>query len=283
MVCAVHQNVAAVAGAESAGFAAEGGGAAGFAAAGVGVGGGAGFAAGGGGRVAPGAVGVVRIARAQLLGGDEPRANLSRMVEGRRRTAARVWAAVKMGRVTVAIGVGFERGGAGFAAGAGGGGAGAAGGVSGRPGAGHQGGGGGGAGGGGVVQGIATQPRNTDVQLTFGPAETAGCETRDAFDRAHGIMGPSGLLPAAVRLGGRHGRISRPLAGSRARRYPASSMTSRGVAFDSAYDQLRELQDELDGIDGIGRSSQVTMGEVLRERLGRMSDQAVRKLCRYGE
>jgi hypothetical protein len=59
--------------------------------------------------------------------------------------------------------------------------------------------------------------------------------TRDVADRAHDDRDSDGLLlPGAV------------AAGARARVYPRHQMTSRGVAHDSAFDELYERQRWLD-------------------------------------
>jgi len=76
-------------------------------------------------------------------------------------------------------------------------------------------------------------------------------ETTDPFDRAHAItalMGRHevGVAPAARRVGrGRSSRIVENVQGARPRLYPQSQMTSRGVAFDSAYDGTHDIQEWL--------------------------------------
>jgi len=81
--------------------------------------------------------------------------------------------------------------------------------------------------------------------------------TADPFDRAHSVRIGGKLVPACVMrgrkgAGQRGGRAGRALAGSVPRVYPASSMTSRGVAHDSAFDATYLLQLELAGIPGVG-------------------------------
>lgn len=70
--------------------------------------------------------------------------------------------------------------------------------------------------------------------------------TRDTADRAHQVRGVDGLLVSSEDLG---------LGQTRARRYPRHQMTSRGVAFDSAFDELHVRQRALDGIAGVGGRS----------------------------
>lgn len=69
--------------------------------------------------------------------------------------------------------------------------------------------------------------------------------TRCHFDRAHLVRGVDGLLVGAVDLGATM---------TRARRYPrrGGHLNSRGVAFDSQFDELFRRQIELDGVTGIG-------------------------------
>ena len=102
----------------------------------------------------------------------------------------------------------------------------------------------------------ANRVSNASVHLT---CEAEGSvelfATIDPFDRAHGMMtlgmkGERQLVPACVRR--KRGGNGRPLEGSRPRCYPASSMTSRGVAHDSAYDATYEIALELAGIPGVG-------------------------------
>jgi len=70
--------------------------------------------------------------------------------------------------------------------------------------------------------------------------------TVDKADRAHQVRdGGSGLLRCASEL---EKTMSRP------RRYPAHQMTSRGVAFDSAFDELHRRQLSLAGVSGVGSS-----------------------------
>lgn len=72
--------------------------------------------------------------------------------------------------------------------------------------------------------------------------------TRDPSDRAHDVHDGAGMLVQAARLNGQ----------ARARRYPPAAMTSRGVAFDSAFDELYErqrwLDRELGGVAGVSYS-----------------------------
>ncbi len=68
------------------------------------------------------------------------------------------------------------------------------------------------------------------------------CETRDRNDRAHAVRDPDGML-----LNGAAVPNARP------RRYAPSQMTSRGVAFDSGFDETHARQVRLDGVAGIGR------------------------------
>jgi hypothetical protein len=72
-------------------------------------------------------------------------------------------------------------------------------------------------------------------------------ETADPSDRAHGVRdGAGNLVPATNR---------RMVRSSRARRYPASGMTSRGVSHDSAFDELWEREGRLREM-GLGRPGQ---------------------------
>ena len=85
--------------------------------------------------------------------------------------------------------------------------------------------------------------------------------TRDPYDSAHGTRVGHGVLavlvPNATFVGNRVVRT----AGAVPRRYPAEQMTSRGVAFDSAFDATYEAQCFLDGIPGIGiQDNTVTIG-----------------------
>ena len=97
---------------------------------------------------------------------------------------------------------------------------------------------------------------NLRVEMTVCGAVVA---TRDLSDRAHDqtevdTHGARMLVPAA-KLGG----TARP------RRYPAHQMTSRGVAFDSAYDELHERQLRLDGVVGVGKRRGGRGGETTAE------------------
>ncbi len=120
------------------------------------------------------------------------------------------------------------------------------------------------------------QPRNTDRYLTLAPP-SACVETVCPFDRAHGVKGEDGRLVPAARAR-RRGRAGPPLPESRARLYPPSAMTSRGVSHDSAFDALYELQRELDGIDGIGASSVMTVAQAVHTALARKSPRAIRSV-----
>lgn len=124
------------------------------------------------------------------------------------------------------------------------------------------------------------QPKNETVYLTFATLDEC-VATKDPFDRAHRQFGPDGLLLPAVRKIGASGRYGSPLAGSRPRRYPLHQMTSRGVAFDSAFDRTYEIQAELDGIAGVGRSSVRTVASLVQERLERIGPEAVRARLRW--
>ena len=74
-------------------------------------------------------------------------------------------------------------------------------------------------------------------------AEARTVATRDPADRAHDIRDQDNFLVSATGLDDRH---------ARARRYPRSQMTSRGVAFDSAFDAWHERRLRLGGVSGLG-------------------------------
>lgn len=108
----------------------------------------------------------------------------------------------------------------------------------------------GGGGGGGLGQ-----RRNIDVHLTCGPA--AGCvPTRCLYDRAHAVRDHAGLVPAAMQMG--RGRVIDLVPSARPRMYPEHQMTSRGVAYDSAYDATYTLARRLEGVPGLGASQLIS-------------------------
>lgn len=74
---------------------------------------------------------------------------------------------------------------------------------------------------------------NSEVYMTCGPREMT-VETVDPGDRAHGVRDAHGLLVSA-----RHPLAARR---SRPRRYHPSSMTSRGVSYDTAFDDLHDAE-----------------------------------------
>jgi hypothetical protein len=95
---------------------------------------------------------------------------------------------------------------------------------------------------------VAACSANALVVLVCNPTR-ATVTTRDASDRAHTARddsGASGFLMTGEKAKDRG--IGKP------RKYPPSQMTSRGVAFDSAYDQLHARQRMLGeiGVRGVG-------------------------------
>ena len=88
-----------------------------------------------------------------------------------------------------------------------------------------------------------SQPKNTDVHLTCGPADHCS-PTRCAHDRAHGRVGADGFLVSGAAV---------PSAVPR--RYPPNCMTSQGVSHDSALDEWYLRCQRLAGVPGIGVES----------------------------
>ena len=125
------------------------------------------------------------------------------------------------------------------------------------------------------------QKTNADAYLTGAPHGVC-VPTRDLFDRAHVARGADGKLRAAATGGTRGKPVKSAVANARPRMYPASSMTSRGVAFDSAYDETYQRQQALSGVaDGIGGRA-MTMAEARYVALARMgSERSVRSLARW--
>ena len=88
---------------------------------------------------------------------------------------------------------------------------------------------------------------------TIDPAERARLraefrQTRDPFDRAHGLRDADGLLrPAAVRRGS---KVVLEIQQSEPRRYPPCYMTGSGVSFESALDETFERQRRLRALLG---------------------------------
>ena len=82
--------------------------------------------------------------------------------------------------------------------------------------------------------------------------------TRDRSDRAHLVR-----REERIEDGPETGRVEIMLVNgeqlgpdqAKPRRYPPSQMTSRGVSFDSQFDELHRRQGELAGVAGIGRGS----------------------------
>jgi hypothetical protein len=130
----------------------------------------------------------------------------------------------------------------------------------------------------GIAGADAFRVTNASVHLT---CEAEGSvplfATLDPFDRAHrsttlGLRGERQLVPACVRCKG--GRNGQPLEGSRPRLYPKSSMTSRGVAFDSAFDRTHEIARELAGIPGVGVATR-DVWQMVKGPNGQMAKEAV--------
>ncbi len=83
--------------------------------------------------------------------------------------------------------------------------------------------------------------------LSRGTCEALTVATVDVCDQAHGVRDHESTLVCAKDLvATRRGARATP------RRYPRSQMTSRGVAFDSAFDELHERLHRLRGVDGFG-------------------------------
>lgn len=90
-------------------------------------------------------------------------------------------------------------------------------------------------------------------------------ETRDKTDRAHAVRDQDGLLMNGAAV-----------PNARPRRYAPSQLTSRGVSFDSAFDETHARQARLEGIAGVGRASgpgavSVSASLLERERGGRVA------------
>ena len=130
-----------------------------------------------------------------------------------------------------------------------------------------------------VAEALCHVPRNHHVYLTY--ARPDDCvATADLFDRAHGERSPLGGLKCAASGGTRGRPVKSAVANATPRRYPASAMTSRGVAFDSAYDETFERARALAGIIGVGGRG-LTMAEHRNAALERMGSAQVRFLARW--
>lgn len=81
---------------------------------------------------------------------------------------------------------------------------------------------------------------NARVVLTVELPKCGGVKTADKSDRAHGVKDiDTGRLAPAIAV-----------ANARPRVYPKSQMTSRGVSFDSAFDETHERMKRLES-DGL--------------------------------
>lgn len=88
--------------------------------------------------------------------------------------------------------------------------------------------------------------------------------TRDPSDRAHGLKDADGYLLPGARV-----QSARP------RCYPPSSMTSAGVAHDSAFDATYLAQKRLRGVSGLGAGSVRTVAQAVHHALARLNGKRV--------
>jgi hypothetical protein len=121
---------------------------------------------------------------------------------------------------------------------------------------------------------------NADVYLTCG-ARDACIATRDPSDRAHSVVGTSGmLLAAAVVRAGRRTKAGTVLCGSTARRYPRCLINGAGYSDDSVCDATHARQQWL-ADQGLVKMAP-SVGMVVAANLARMEGRMdVRAVCRW--
>ena len=115
------------------------------------------------------------------------------------------------------------------------------------------------------VEYAAPRTANGRIYLTGETSPARTLPTRDPADKAHqardsvtGRLLPGSWVPGSPR------------------RYPRSAMTSQGVAFDSAFDQLHEMQRRLACIPGLGGRG----GSSCSDACEKLTPTALRRLVR---
>lgn len=108
---------------------------------------------------------------------------------------------------------------------------------------------------GGLLGGELREQGNGRISLTCAPAGVELVATRDPADRAHRVR-EWNAKAGWMYVSAADGRgLARAGLVATARRYPRSSMTLSGVAFDSMFDETHERQLRLAGVSGISTRS----------------------------